>query len=131
MTGIPPLSIGRAAAGEYVIDIPNWQPTPLNKLLGHWANSARLKKSDLKMIWGYAKQAKIPAATSKRSLQLIIQLAPRQRAFDPDAPFKSVCDALVHCGLLTDDNRQGVELLPVKFERGAQKATRIVLRDVA
>jgi hypothetical protein len=40
-----------------------------------------------------------------------------QRAPDPDAFFKSLWDALVHAGMLVDDNRQHVELAPVTFSR--------------
>jgi hypothetical protein len=136
MSGIPPLALGRSNAatgdtGAYVITIQDWIPTPLNKLLGaHWSVAARKKKSDARMIWAYSRSAQVPLATGKRSVQLVITLAPKQRAFDPDAPWKSLLDALVQCGLLTDDNRQGVELLPIKFERGERKATRIELKDL-
>ena len=135
VAGIPPLSIGRErealSVGEYVISIPDWTPTPVNKLLcAHWGTAAKRKKADARMVWAYAASAQIPKATGKRSVELTITLAPRQRAADPDSPWKSLLDALVRCGLLTDDNRQGVELLPVKFERGERKATRIVLRDL-
>jgi len=42
MSGIPSLAIGRVPA-EYVIDIPDWNPTPLNKLLGaHWGTVSKL-----------------------------------------------------------------------------------------
>jgi len=116
---------------EYVITIPDWNPTPLNKLLGHWAKAARKKKSDARIVWAYAVSAQVPKATGKRSLQVVITLAKRQRACDPDSYFKSLNDALVCCGMLIDDNRQGVELLPVKFERAERKATRIILRDLA
>jgi len=116
---------------HYILTIPDWAPTPLNKLLSaHWGTPAKRKKADARMIWAYAASAQIPKATGKRSVELTITLAPRQRAADPDAYFKSGCDALVRCGLLTDDNRQGVELLPVRFKRGERKATRIVLRDL-
>lgn len=119
-------------AEEYVIDIPHFHPTPLNKLLHcHWGTASKRKKSDRQMIWAYAKQANVPAASGKRSVEIIITLAPRQRACDPDSQTKSLLDALVHCGLLTDDNRQGVEILPVQFKRGSFKLTRIVLKDLA
>ena len=55
---------------------------------------------------------------------------PIARAGDPDAYFTSLNDALVYARLLRDDNRQGVELLPIKYERAERKATRIELRDV-
>jgi Holliday junction resolvase RusA-like endonuclease len=132
MTGIPPLATGRSSAGVYVIDIPDWHPTPLNKLLGHHQKAGRLKRHDREMVWAYVKQARVPADSSmKRSVELTIILGPKQRACDPDAYFKSLCDALVHAMALWDDSREYCELLPVRFDRGSRKATRIVLRDVA
>lgn len=109
--------------------IPDWHPTPLNKLLGHWAVAAKLKKSDKQIIAAYA--INIPKAKGRRSVEIEIILAKGQRAADPDAYFKSANDAMVHAGLLVDDNRQGVELKPVIFTRGNRKATVITLRDLA
>ena len=115
---------------EYVITIPDWTPTPLNKLLGvHWGTASKRKKSDRKMIWAYSRG--IPEAKGKRSVEIIVMLAPKQRAIDPDSPQKTIGDALVHCDLLVNDSHKWVEWLPVKFERSERKATRIVLRDVA
>lgn len=115
---------------EYVIEIPGWHPTPLNKLLhSHWATAGRLKASDYEMIWAYS--FVVPLATGKRSVEIIITLAPRQRATDPDSPHKSVADGLVKRGLLKNDSHLWVEWLPVRFERGSRKATRIILRDMA
>jgi CHAD domain-containing protein len=145
MTVIPALILGRKckqkygnvreldglsfAANMYVIEIPDWHPTPLNKLLGvHWATAAKRKKADRKMVWAYsahiAKGRKV-----KRSVEVTITLAPKQRACDPDSYQKSLGDALVHCCALVNDSHVWVEWLPVKFERGERKATRIVLRD--
>lgn len=61
---------------------------------------------------------------------MTIQLGKGQRAADPDGQWKVTLDALVKAGLLVDDNRQGVELMPVQFTRGAIKATEIVLEDM-
>ena len=121
---------------EYVIDIPDFHPTPLNKLLGNWRAAAKLKKADREMIWAYCRKAGITcyeggAAQKKRSVELIITLELRQRACDPDAYQKSVGDALVNAYALWNDSHLWVEWLPVKFERGERKATRIVLRDLA
>jgi hypothetical protein len=60
----------------------------------------------------------------------VLTLAPRQRACDPDAFWKSTLDALVHAGLLVDDNRQGCELGEVRFDRGTARRTVIVLADL-
>lgn len=113
---------------EYTLTIPNWHPTRLNQLLTHWAVANKRKKSDYQLVWGYAHT--LPKARGKRRLELTIILGPGQRAADPDAYFKVICDALVKLGLLTDDNRQGVELAPVIYRRGKEKATIIRLTDM-
>ena len=118
---------------EHVIDIPNWNPTPLNKLLGNWRAAAKLKKADREMIWAYCRKVGIncyEGTPVKRSVELIITLEPRQRPFDVDSLFKSTLDALVHAYALFNDSPKWCELLPVRFERGERKATRIVLRDL-
>ncbi len=113
----------------YRLVIPDWHPAKLNALYaGHWARRARLKKADRELVGIYARQAAIPPATGKRRVQLVLTLAPRQRAGDPDAYWKSMLDALTATGLLVDDNRQHVELAPVEFERGRAKATTILDR---
>lgn len=115
---------------EYILHIPNWHPTPINKLLNnHWAKAAILKREDCKMIGAYAHKRKIPKALGKRSVGLHITLGKGQRACDPDAYWKTTLDALVRLGYLTDDNRQGVELMPVEFKRGKMAST-IVLGDM-
>jgi Holliday junction resolvase RusA-like endonuclease len=63
-------------------------------------------------------------------VSLRITLARGQRGPDPDAWWKSALDALVHAGLLTDDNRQGVELGPVEYDRGPHRKTVITLEDI-
>jgi hypothetical protein len=115
---------------RYVLDIPGWLPCRLNQLLGHWSTRRRLKKADRETVGLYARMAGIPRAKGKRRVSLVLTLAPRQRAGDPDAYWKTVCDSLVEAGLLVDDNRQGCELGSVVFRRGRQKATTIILEDV-
>lgn len=116
---------------EYIINIPNWHPTPLNKLLNsHWAIAAKMKRNVTQMISAYAHNAQIPKATGKRSLRLIITLGKGQRACDPDAYFKSTLDALVGLKYLKDDNRQWLELHPTEFNRAENRHTSIVLEDM-
>jgi hypothetical protein len=59
--------------------------------------------------------AGVPKATGRRHVSLHIVLKKGQRAGDLDSYFKSLRAALVHAGMLVDDNRQGVELAPVAF----------------
>ena len=63
-------------------------------------------------------------------MSLEITLAPRQRAGDPDAYWKSLLDALVRARLLVDDRRQYVELGAVTFARGKAKRTVVTLEDL-
>jgi Holliday junction resolvase RusA-like endonuclease len=115
----------------YQLVIPGWHPVRLNQLLHvHYHKANRMKKTDRELIGFYAKQAGIPPATGKRRVSLRIVLVPRQRGGDPDAYWKSLLDALVHAGLLLDDNAKGVELGPVSFVRAAKKTTVITLKDL-
>jgi Holliday junction resolvase RusA-like endonuclease len=119
---------------KYVIEIPDWHPTPLNKLLhAHWGTAAKLKRADREMVWVYVKAPgkSIPNDRVKRSVELTITLSPKQRACDGDAYWKTVLDALVKAHALWNDSPAWCELLPVRFERGERKATRIELRDLA
>lgn len=96
----------------------------------HWAKAARMKKRDREII-GYSFLGK-PKATGKRRVSLKIILKPGARGGDPDCWAKSVGDSLVHAGMLTDDNRQGVEWSPVTYERGThfRWGTVISLEDI-
>jgi Holliday junction resolvase RusA-like endonuclease len=101
---------------SYTIEIPRWHPASLNKLMkGHWSNGHWLKKVDRAMVAAYA--TGVPKAEGKRRVSLHIVLDKGQRAPDPDAYQKSCLDALVHAGVLVDDNRQYSEIAPVTFSR--------------
>lgn len=112
------------------ISIPNWHPTKSNQLVGvHYHKAAKLKKSDSKMIWAYS--ARITDKPKiKQRLTLEIHISGRGRTPDPDAYFKSLNDALVKNGLLVDDSDKWVELAPVKFIRGKEKKTVIILEGI-
>ena len=113
------------------LTVPNWHPVRLNQFIGrHWAVKHRLKKSDRVLLGWYAKIEGIPPATGKRRVSLVITLAPRHRAADPDAYWKSALDALTAAGLLVDDSPRWCELGAVEFRRGADRQTEIVLEDL-
>ena len=115
----------------FKLRIDRWQPATVNKLINaHWATAGRLKRVDKNIISHYCQHNRIPKAQGPRQVSLTITLAPRQRAGDPDAYWKSILDALVHAGMLVDDNRQYVRIGPVTFERGAERATLIELVDL-
>ncbi len=115
-------------ATTHTSHILDWQPAPLNKLLGHWSKSAKLKKLDRGVIAYYF--ADTPKAQGKRRITLEIILGKGQRGCDPDAYWKSLCDALVHAGMLKDDSAKWVELAPVVFSRGTM-GSKITLEDMA
>ncbi len=116
---------------RYVIKVPGWHPVRLNQLVGaHWGTRAKRKRADQALLSVYVRLAGVPPATGRRRVDLLITLGPGQRAGDPDAYLKSLLDALVVTGRLTDDNRQGVELGAVEFERGRQASTTISLTDL-
>lgn len=116
---------------RHEILITDWHPVRLNQLLNcHWGTRSKLKKQDRELIRFYAGFFAVPPAKGKRRVSLVLTLAPKQRAGDPDAFFKGLLDALVNCGLLVDDNRQWVELGTVEFVRGKTRQTRIVLEDL-
>lgn len=111
------------------IYVEHWQPATINKLLSvHWSTASKIKKEDYAIIALHGRH--IPKATGKRRVTMTIQLGKGQRSCDVDAYFKSALDGLVKCGLLVDDNRQGVELMPVQFTRAGNKATEILLEDM-
>ena len=116
---------------RHVLVIPKWHPARINQWEGrHWTVKARLKKSDQEIVWTYSRLAGLPTAEGKRRVRLTIVLGPRQRGGDPDAYWKSLLDALVCAGQLVDDSRQWVTTCPVKYERSAERATRIELEDL-
>lgn len=112
------------------IDIPNWIPTSVNKLMSnHWASANRLKRADAQMVGIYASKQGIPKATGKRSVQTILTYH-KGRACDPDNTQKSLHDALVKCGLLVDDSHVWLETKPVQILRGKARHTSIILEDI-
>lgn len=114
----------------HMIHIQGWQAVTVNELLaaGRWAWT--LKKKDRKRIAAHVALLGLPPATGKRRVTLTLTMGKRQRTPDPDGVFKSLLDALVHAKMLVDDNKEGLQLMPVRFERGAEKATTILLEDM-
>lgn len=110
------------------IIIKNYHPPRLNELMhGHWSSGAKLKKQCTHMIAAYSRH--IPKAACKRKVELLMQMAPRQRCADVDAYWKSVLDSLVKCGILVDDHPKHCEIMPVVYGRGEFKQTIIRLYD--
>ena len=121
-----------------------WLPghtTPLNELMGHPMKRAKLKRRDREFVATWARASRIPTAKmaihahaltpdQKRRVSLLVILAPGQRGPDKDCWHKSLCDALVHAGLIVDDSPRWCELGPVEYARGEQAAMIVRLEDV-
>jgi hypothetical protein len=113
------------------LTVPDWTPARLNQFLGkHWSAGHRLKKADRQTLGLYAATSGIPKASCRRRVSVTFTLQPRARRFDPDAPLKSLLDALVACGMLVDDGPKWCELGGIAFRRGKDRATEIRLEDL-
>lgn len=95
--------------------IPDWRPTPLNKLRGHWSVIHKAKKADKEIIAAMCRS--VPKATKKRKISLYIDLDKHQKRFDVDAPWKSLLDALVACKALVDDSTKWAETGGIEYGR--------------
>ncbi len=113
---------------RWTVTIPNWHPARLNQLIGNRFKAARLKKADRELILHYLRN--VPSAEGKRRVSVTIVLGKGQRGGDPDCYNKSLLDSLVYWKKLVDDNRQGVELAPLRFERADKPATILELEDM-
>ncbi len=102
----------------------------LNQLMKGIKTQTKLKRRDRIIIAEAAALAGIPPATGKRAVRLTVVLSAGQRGADTDAYWKSLLDALVRCGMLVDDSRQHVELLPVEFARGESRRMFVELYDL-
>ena len=119
------------APAVYRVAIPGWRPALLNEYVGrHWSVGARLKKRDRKFVGVAVVAHGVPLARCKRRVTLTIVLGPRQRQCDPDAPWKSLLDALKACGALVDDSPDWCEVAPLVIERGARLESYIELTDI-
>jgi hypothetical protein len=110
MSGKPSARRRQRKLVEHRLVIDGWHPARLNQLVGcHWGTRSKRKRVDREVIALEALAQKIPKAMGKRRVSLVLTLAPRQRAGDLDAYWKSLLDALVVAGLLVDDSRHNAE----------------------
>lgn len=116
---------------EWTLNIPNWTPTPLNKLLGsHWGAAGRKKAADSQVVAIYGMKAGITPARGKRRVDTIIIHPKGKRFCDKDAYHKSLLDALVSVGHLKNDSHEWVEFSPPEFARGETLRTIITITDM-
>jgi hypothetical protein len=120
-----------ASEGHWEIFIDSFRPASLNELLrgGPWG-AHRLKRRDREYVALFANLARVPRATAKRRVSLRIVLPPKQRRWDCDAMWKSLCDACVYAGLLKDDGPSWCQLGEVEYVRGTTLSTTIILEDL-
>ena len=114
--------------------VDHWHPATYNEMHGrtvHWGRKARLKKRDREVVGTL--YAKLPKATGRRRVSLVVVMAKGKRCPDKDAYWKSLLDALKHHGMLVDDNPKHCEPGTVTFDRSNDTyfGTRIILEDVA
>lgn len=115
------------------ISIPQWHPTPINRLLRmHPFKRGRVLKAEYEVVWAYVQQAQIPRATTRRRVAVTFVLQPGQRACDPDAQQKGLLDGLKNCGAIRNDNRTWIELQTPQYRRGTARewGTEIELEDL-
>ena len=118
----------------YTITIPNFTPTPLNKLLAmHWAKRGREKKIAADLVKAYAVMAEVPPAKCRRAVEMIFTGWQRGQGGgnlpDSDALEKVARDALVAAGMLVDDSEKWALFMPSVILRGP-KRTVIRLYDL-
>jgi hypothetical protein len=99
----------------------------------HWVRRRELQEITNEL--GYlALQQKIPAATGRRWVRVVLHKSKRSRVTDDpanrDSRAKSVLDALVKLGLLVDDDDAGLEWRGVvEAERFDTKATHVEIGE--
>ena len=88
----------------------------------HLTSIRKIKRLDRDIVAAYARQNGLAKADGKRRVTLTLTLTAAQRRCDPDAYWKSLCDALVHTALLLNDSPKWCVLELVQYDRGATQA---------
>jgi Holliday junction resolvase RusA-like endonuclease len=112
----------------YAVVIPRWRPALLNELRGHWARGHRRKAADAHVVAVHLALARVPPAAGPRAVAVTIADRWHRRP-DPDAPLKSLLDALVRAGALRDDSARWCRWSVPVFTAGPP-ATTITLTDL-
>lgn len=120
---------------KWKIEIPDWNPTTLNKLLSaHWAARGRMKKKDAATIRRYTEISGVtPAENVKRKVTMtyIVKAKSRAKFPDEDNVWKSLLDGLKHAKAIHDDSPDWLEKDPVIYAKAETNGTIIELEDVA
>jgi len=113
------------------IELPGVMPPPLNALMrGKLKDRIRLGKRWRAEVAFAVRAQAIPEAAGKRAVSIVVTLPPGRRAIDPDALYKATGDALVDCRRLRGDSHLWVRWESVRFFRGADLHTSLVLTDL-
>lgn len=109
--------------------VPDWHPTPVNKLYDHhWTKRRKHKQSDTDIVAHYGRN--VPKADRKRSVSLHVVFPAGKRRPDPEALGKSLLDALVHAGILVNDSYDWARLEPPTYSRGDTLISFITVEDI-
>jgi hypothetical protein len=100
------------------LELPGYIPTPLNKLMGNWRKQLA-KRRDREVIGTAARFYAGTPATDPQTVDITIIWPKGRRSHDPDANWKAVCDALVQCGLLRNDNNAWCRLGKIHYAKSA------------
>lgn len=117
---------------QHTLTIEGWTPPTINQFFGkHWRIRHKLSRQCKDMIAVHAMQQSIPKASGRRAVLLQVWgWGHGGRLPDRDAFDKLTLDALVACGMLTDDNAKGLAgRMLVEITRSKDKRTEIVLED--
>jgi Holliday junction resolvase RusA-like endonuclease len=125
----PTLPVGTAAKVVTPPRLASLEATP-----GRWEavlNDFRFASDNLRArgvrVWAAAKKrdrevirellvGRIPPATGRRKVMLVVTKKSRRGVTDPSNLLKSTLDSLVSCGLLVDDSQQWLEGVTVRIE---------------
>jgi hypothetical protein len=106
-------------------------PPSLNRLMrGKLRTRMRLGGAWAWMVRLFARDAATAPATGKRRVSLVLVYPRGRKLHDPDSFFKAVGDGLVRAGLLVDDGPGWVEWGTVRYARGTNESTEIILEDL-
>ena len=111
--------------------IRGWHPHRLNEWDGrHWSVRRRMKAEDGLQIAVASRNASLRKADTTRRVSVEFTITKGKRAWDCDACWKSLLDAMTGCGLLVDDSPKWCVLGTVRFRRGDLPETKITLEDM-
>lgn len=113
----------------YTFTLPAYRFPSLNEFVNrHWSIAYRAKKTAKEMVRAYGYN--VPKATGKRRVDIHITLSGKQKEYDDDNIQKALLDSLVANLLIVDDDRDGVEMGSITYDRGKKTQTIIYLTEL-